>query len=479
VPGPAGSGTGNVNGPATSTDEAIARYDATTGTLLQNSLVTIDDTGNVTLALAPTANMHAATKQYVDGKAVSGAASGITVAPVGGIAATDVQAALAELDNEKVAKAGDTMTGRLSAAAGTQALPSLGFTPDTASGFFRKAANQIAISCNNFEVANWSASGNYTTFGQSIGPNGTVGSPSFTFAGATSSGMYASGSSVLFSVSSTLRLTLSTTAIIAANPIVLPNSGTAAATMLNFGTAGVGLWGNAAALLFAVGGVQQFAIGSTSIAAALPFSVPAGVAGGASLKMPHGVAPTSPVDGDIWTTTLGIYTRINGATVGPLAAGGGAVAASAVTFTPAGNVAATNVQTAIAEVDSEKLALAGGTLTGDLYIAKVAPSLGLNKAAAGQQAALFGYTNNSTRWCLALGDSVAEGGSNAGSNFYIARYTDANAQIDKPITINRATGVVDFSVNPTVVGVALPKAPTISTSAPSGGVDGDVWYQVP
>lgn len=33
--------------------------------------------------------------------------------PAGNIAATDVQAALAELDNEKVAKAGDTMTGNL------------------------------------------------------------------------------------------------------------------------------------------------------------------------------------------------------------------------------------------------------------------------------------------------------------------------------------------------------------------------------
>ncbi len=36
------------------------------------------------------------------------------------------------------------------------------------------------------------------------------------------------------------------------------------------------------------------------------------------LVLPHGVAPTSPVNGDIWTTTAGLYVRINGATVGPL-----------------------------------------------------------------------------------------------------------------------------------------------------------------
>ena len=37
-----------------------------------------------------------------------------------------------------------------------------------------------------------------------------------------------------------------------------------------------------------------------------------------SLRLRHGVAPTSPNDGDMWTTTAGLYVRINGATVGPL-----------------------------------------------------------------------------------------------------------------------------------------------------------------
>lgn len=36
------------------------------------------------------------------------------------------------------------------------------------------------------------------------------------------------------------------------------------------------------------------------------------------LNLPHGIAPTSPVNGDVWTTTLGIYVRVNGTTVGPL-----------------------------------------------------------------------------------------------------------------------------------------------------------------
>lgn len=44
---------------------------------------------------------------------------------------------------------------------------------------------------------------------------------------------------------------------------------------------------------------------------------------GALLNVPHGTAPTAPNDGDMWTTTAGLYVRVNGATVGPLGAGGG------------------------------------------------------------------------------------------------------------------------------------------------------------
>lgn len=45
-----GGGSGDVVGPASATDNAIARYDGTTGKLLQNSATTIDDNGNLTNA---------------------------------------------------------------------------------------------------------------------------------------------------------------------------------------------------------------------------------------------------------------------------------------------------------------------------------------------------------------------------------------------------------------------------------------------
>lgn len=54
-----GGGSGDVIGPAGATDEAVARYDGVTGKLIQDSQVTIDDSGNI------------ATPGTVDGRDVS------------------------------------------------------------------------------------------------------------------------------------------------------------------------------------------------------------------------------------------------------------------------------------------------------------------------------------------------------------------------------------------------------------------------
>lgn len=42
-----------------------------------------------------------------------------------------------------------------------------------------------------------------------------------------------------------------------------------------------------------------------------------------SMNCPHGTTPSAPVNGDLWTTTAGLYVRINGTTIGPLSAGSG------------------------------------------------------------------------------------------------------------------------------------------------------------
>jgi hypothetical protein len=45
--------------------------------------------------------------------------------------------------------------------------------------------------------------------------------------------------------------------------------------------------------------------------------------GNATANIAHGSAPSSPVDGDLWSTTAGFYARVNGVTVGPFGSGGG------------------------------------------------------------------------------------------------------------------------------------------------------------
>lgn len=121
--------------------------------------------------------------------------------------------------------------------------------------------------------------------------------------------------------------------------------GTGVARALRFGTGGTLRWqigsstghltavtdntydiGNSGALrprdLFAAGkivisGTSGSAIGAaTSSTTAL--NLAASAAGISPMRIPHGTAPSSPVDGDIWTTTAGLFVRINGATVGPL-----------------------------------------------------------------------------------------------------------------------------------------------------------------
>lgn len=41
-----------------------------------------------------------------------------------------------------------------------------------------------------------------------------------------------------------------------------------------------------------------------------PLSLPASTTAGATLNIPQGVAPTSPVNGDLWTTSAGLFIRI-------------------------------------------------------------------------------------------------------------------------------------------------------------------------
>lgn len=68
-----------------------------------------------------------------------------------------------------------------------------------------------------------------------------------------------------------------------------------------------------------VAGVSGLGISSSSTT---QLNLAIGTTAISSLRIGHGAAPTTPVNGDMWTTTAGLYVRISGATVGPLGTAG-------------------------------------------------------------------------------------------------------------------------------------------------------------
>jgi len=62
-----GGGSGDVVGPSSATDNAVARFDATTGKLIQNSVLIVDDSGNVSGVLSEQYNVATTPPTIVEG----------------------------------------------------------------------------------------------------------------------------------------------------------------------------------------------------------------------------------------------------------------------------------------------------------------------------------------------------------------------------------------------------------------------------
>jgi len=109
---------------------------------------------------------------------------------------------------------------------------------------------------------------------------------------------------------------------------------------------------------------------------------------------------------------------------------------------------------------------AGDTMTGNLTISKPTPSIVLQKAASGEEAAIYGRLADLSRWKVIFGTTAAESGSNAGSNFQIVRYNDAGAIIATPFSIDRATGLITIEADPTAALAVATKQYVDARAAP-------------
>jgi len=101
-------------------------------------------------------------------------------------------------------------------------------------------------------------------------------------------------------------------------------------------------------------------------------------------------------------------------------------------------------------------------------------ALNLNKGASGSYAGIYGYKAMSLRWVMYLGDTVAESGANAGSDFKIFRYSDTATLLGTAMTINRDDGLVTIGGALQVNGGTINGSSAVLYLGPSGSAGTNV-----
>lgn len=139
-----------------------------------------------------------------------------------------------------------------------------------------------------------------------------------------------------------------------------------------------------------------------------PLVTAASIAAAAGFNLPPGTAPTAPNNGDLWTTTAGLFVRVNGSTVGPLGGGGGSVTS---VFTRTGAVTAASGDYTIGQINGL------GTGVGTSLAAAVSASGGITPfgGAATHSALTLSSITGSTQ-CLQVNSSGLVSGTTCGTN---------------------------------------------------------------
>jgi len=96
-----------------------------------------------------------------------------------------------------------------------------------------------------------------------------------------------------------------------------------------------------------------------------------------------------------------------------------------------------------------------GTAVLSVLSSDVDGAITLSKGGSGKSCQINGYNGGNHRWQISLGNTNPETGGNSGSDFAIGSSDDAGVSLSTPLIINRATGVADFAVTPTVLGVPI------------------------
>jgi hypothetical protein len=189
---------------------------------------------------------------------------------------------------------------------------------------------------------------------------------------------------------------------------------------------------------------------------------------GAGLNIPPGTAPTSPNNGDFWSTSSGFYGRVNGATVGPFgtSTGGDTITSPNSTLSIGGtstnttldiNLGNANTWTALqtfgTHISIGGVTAAGATGTSNVVFSNsptlVTPALGTPAS---------GVITNLTGSCTNCGsNTVNSAASTTNSNYSILAGSGTSGQ-QEPSTI------ANFTINPSTGATAIPGALSVSGS---------------
>lgn len=188
---------------------------------------------------------------------------------------------------------------------------------------------------------------------------------------------------------------------------------------------------------------------------------------GAGLNLPHGVAPATPVNGDVWTTTSGLYAWINGAQQGPFVSAVTCATLPALTgdVTTSAGSCATSI-TNLAVTNAKLTTMAAFTFKGNPTGSTAAPTD-------------FTITSLTTKASPAAGDLIPIEDSAAG--FALKKATVASIAVGAAVAdLNSQTGsltfnagitnsTTTFSLDPAYTGTALSNC-TITASASAGAL---------
>jgi hypothetical protein len=211
-----------------------------------------------------------------------------------------------------------------------------------------------------------------------------------------------------------------------------------------------------------------------SISSAGKCTFAAATTSAASLNLPHGTAPTVPVNGDVWTTTAGVYAHINGTTLGII---GGSLAVNQVAFGSATNTisgASTLTYSAASGLSSNRTAVAGNEMFGSG--AGNATMTGTHNTAIGNKAftAATGGVEN-----VAVGTDALLSGTNASYSVAVG-YRALSGVIAGAGTKNTAIG--HSALRNTTVGqgtaVGYSALYQCSTGANNTGIGHEALFQL-